>query len=122
LSLNFKHGDQLVWNPANAVGQVFLRLVEALEPQAGAETGITTLIPGDTYGIEPEKLRAFTETLLGWYFNTNHPVYRDLFGGVLKCCLVLLERSDNAIEFDTSGDERHAFAQAVAEQAKSMAR
>lgn len=104
------------------VGRVFVRFTEGLEPLAGREAGIRPLIPDDTYEIEVEKLAAFSRVLLDWYFHSNHPVHHGLFGGVLKCSPVMLDRTGNPIELDTTSQERRAFAQEVAEQARSTAR
>jgi hypothetical protein len=120
LSINVKYDGRIIWNPAMGIGQVFVKYLESLEPLAACDAGVKPLIPDDTYEVEPESLERFTLVLVDWYFSSNHRVYHELLGSVLKCCLVLLERTGSPIELDPMSEEQSAFAREVARHSRSM--
>jgi hypothetical protein len=122
MSLNFKKDDTMLWNLGMRAGRAFLAYVRALEPLMGMGSGISDLIPGDTYEVTGDELRRFTSELLDWYIATNSPVLRVMIEGVLRTCIVLSERADFPVEIsrenvsERSRDERAAFAQKISSE------
>lgn len=120
MSINFKHGGRTIWNPAMGVGRVFIHSVTALEAFTERPSGVKALIPDDTYDIDDGALRAFTQELLDGYFATNHPLYRMMVGGVLKTCLVLLERAGNPLHIDPVNEDHMSFLRELGYHARFM--
>ncbi|GLW62209.1 hypothetical protein Arub01_04530 [Actinomadura rubrobrunea] len=120
MSIYIKHGDRTIWNPAMGVGRVFIHSVTALEAVAGLPSGVTAVIPDDTYSIDDGELRAFAQELVNGYFSTSHPLYRMMVGGVLKTCLVLLERAGNPLHIDPVNEDHMSFLRELGYHARFM--
>lgn len=92
MSQNFVVGEQMVWNPSNGPGQLFVRSADALAPVAGLPTGIRQAHPGDPdeWAIDMPVFEAFVDALVDRYQWSAHLVMRSLMEG---CAAALLEVS-----------------------------
>lgn len=98
MSVFFDVDERTVWNPANAVAEVYLRTAAALRDLAGVPTGLGK-VRADECAVDPHQLREFTAVLLARRVRTpNHVVLHSLLDGFLATSLVLVERSGLPVE------------------------
>jgi Family of unknown function (DUF6086) len=121
MSQNFKVHGTTIWNPSNGVARVFVRQAEALEPIAGKKSGLRAVISDDTYEVDVPAMEDYVTALLEQYFRSRHTLYRMMVGGVLKTCLVLLDRAGSSV-FEPASDEQREFARELAAHAQHMPR
>lgn len=128
MNLNFEKEGTVLWNPGMRGGRVFLAYIRSLGPLMGMNSGISDLIPGDTYEVNGDELRRFTSELLDWYIATNSRVLRGMIEGVLRTCIVLSERAGFPVgilrenESQRWQDERAAFAEKISSEDWPMVR
>ncbi|MEU7590359.1 DUF6086 family protein [Micromonospora sp. NPDC049230] len=93
MSKCFQVGDLVLWNPSNAVAQLFFRMTEAMVPVAECPSGVGPDVGRDEYQIDPDTFAAFVDVLTARYLSTNHPILKSMIEGYLSTALVLVRRS-----------------------------
>lgn len=95
MSQYFYVGEEVVWNPSNGVGLLFLRSAEALVPVASMPTGISPadhIANGDVWAIDMPIFELFVDALVDRYQKSTHTILRSLMEGFIATALVLAER------------------------------
>ncbi|GAA4531360.1 DUF6086 family protein [Amycolatopsis samaneae] len=111
MSQNFWVGDEVVWNPSNGVGLLFVRSADAVAPLVGLPTGISPalhLADADEWAIDLPVFTAFVTALAEQYQRSNHPILQSLLEGFLATALVMVERGGGTVPSPdgTPGAER----------------
>ncbi|MFE3182747.1 DUF6086 family protein [Streptomyces violascens] len=92
MSCYFQVADDEVWNPSNAVAQLFLSEAVSLARLIGTASGLGE-ITEDECEIDPDQFAAFVDALISTYQSTNNTVLRSLLRGFIPVALALVERT-----------------------------
>ena len=80
MSQYFQAGGHVLWNPSNAVAELFVRSAEALIPVVNQPSGIAPAI-NDEYEIDMGAFETFVNALVRQYRSTTHLILRSLLEG-----------------------------------------
>lgn len=95
MSQYFYVGDEVVWNPSNDVGRLFLRSAQALAPDVELGIGISPadhIANADVWAIDLPVFKAFVDALVDRYQSSSHVILRSLIEGFIATALVMIER------------------------------
>lgn len=104
VSQYFKVGDQVLWNPSNAVAGLFMRSAEALAPETGLSTGLSPM-QNDECEIDLTSFAAFVSALVERYERSNHPILHSLMDGFIATALVLVARGGARLPAPVTRDD-----------------
>ena len=96
MSQYFQAGGHVLWNPSNAVAELFVRSAEALIPVVNQPSGIAPAI-NDEYEIDMGAFETFVNALVRQYRSTTHLILRSLLEGFIATALVLVERGSGVV-------------------------
>ncbi|MFD4953476.1 DUF6086 family protein [Streptomyces sp. NPDC058451] len=91
MSCYFQVGDEVLWNPSNAVGEFFKGQADAFALSVNLPAGIGPL-EDDEYRIDMPVFAACVDELALIYGNASHQVLRSLLKGFLVTAVVLVRR------------------------------
>jgi len=92
MSQYFQVGDQVVWNPALGVGELYARMAEAIAPLVDVPTGVGPVV-ADEYQLDLPVFQTFVESLIQRFEKATHSELRGMTGGFIATSVVMLERS-----------------------------
>lgn len=120
MSCVFQSGDEILWNPSNAVGQVFTGEAEVLASTFGRPSGLGAIVE-DECEVDMAEFENFVHDLVRRYDEATHPILRSLMVGFIATALVILDRGGG--KFPHAADtKRAAWLELCREHAKSMPR
>ena len=96
MSQYFQVGAEVVWNPSNGVGLLFVRSAEALGLLVEVPTGIAAE-DADEWAIDMPAFEVFVGELVGRYAESTHLILRSLMEGFIVTALVLVERGGGRV-------------------------
>ena len=92
MSRYFWHGEQLLWNPSNQVGVLFIRTAETLAAVEELPTGIGPMRAAE-HQINLPAYGNLVDALARRYLASRHLSHRSLIEGFLATALVLIQRA-----------------------------
>ncbi|GAB2554538.1 DUF6086 family protein [Kribbella endophytica] len=119
MSYLFEVADHIVWDVSQGPARLYLAMAKDVSDMLGVPTGISEPF-NDACEIDRAQFGAFVEAVLAAYGDTNHAVFRDLLGGVIRPSLVLAERIGFPV--DASSDHARALLADARTLGRSMAR
>ncbi|WP_432590766.1 DUF6086 family protein [Streptomyces sp. HD1123-B1] len=98
----YEMGDQTLWNPSNGASGLFMSQVSVYQAELGLPSGIGPM-EADQCQIDPVMFKAFVDALLAWHRRTSHGVMAALSEGFVATVLVLAERADIEVNWQSAG-------------------
>jgi hypothetical protein len=92
VSQYFQDGDDVLWNPATRVAQLFTDTAEALARLVERPTGLGPMAE-DECQVDVPVFAAFVDELVRRYARSNHSVLKSLMDGFTGTAIVLVERA-----------------------------
>ncbi|MGW1278864.1 DUF6086 family protein [Streptomyces tsukubensis] len=106
MSMYFDNGDELLWNPSNTAGRLFLRQIEVFEAELQLPSGIGQgkhWGDPDTLNVDPALYADFVRGLVAWHCRAGHPVVLALSEGLVATAVVLARRAGIEVEIPEPG-------------------
>ncbi|WP_345651112.1 DUF6086 family protein [Streptomyces siamensis] len=100
MSQYFEVDGRTLWNPSNGAARLFLRQVSVFEAELELPSGIGPM-ESDESRIDPVTFQMFVAALLAQHRRTSHGVMNALSEGFVATMLVLAERADLEIDWET---------------------
>jgi hypothetical protein len=96
MSQYFQLGDQVLWNPATRVAQLYVGLSDAMSALIDQPTGIGPVI-ADEYAIDLPVFESFVGALVLHYQRATHSIMKSMMDGFIATSMVMLERACGTI-------------------------
>jgi hypothetical protein len=89
--------EDVLWNPAQRVSQIYMGYVQVLERVLSMESGLVDLHV-DEIEVDPDRLAAFARRLLEELVRTNHDVFAAQIRAVLGPAVVMADRAGRPLK------------------------
>ncbi|XRQ07191.1 DUF6086 family protein [Actinomadura welshii] len=106
MSQFFQNGDDVLWNPATRVAQVFMDMAAAHARLLGTPSGLGPM-EADECEVDVAAFAAFTDALVRYYAGSNHPVLRSLMEGFVATALAVVRRGGGDVPAADGAAVRH---------------
>ncbi|MDF3293276.1 DUF6086 family protein [Streptomyces silvisoli] len=101
MSYTFEIDDEIVWGPANQVGNLYVGMINAVASTLKLPTGLEPN-GDDLYSVDPVVFGTLVKQMLAMYTSSSHPYMHMLLDGVLPISLAMLERCGGKITIETA--------------------
>jgi hypothetical protein len=117
MSVYFKSGESVLWNPTLTVGLLYHDAVSSAASTFEMDAGLGAL-QADEADLDLERFRSFIGALVDIYIRSTHPVLRVQLPPVILPGIVMLERGGQALVADNP--ETSLILQAASHLGQSM--